>query len=309
MSSYLTVILYNGLCNRLLPIVSALRLAKKCNKKTNLVWTYTPQRSCLSYFGDFCKYEDLFLPVDGMFLELDIKEYEKVYEFYYWLNLDLVVDINIPGNININYALYPLICNEDNSDIFKNFKKTLNLPGELIFDEVGKEIADEMKKSIVPIPELQNEIDSCVKNFFSDMIGIHIRKSDGGFKEYDWNSIIKKLIKNCKEWTSSSNNRGIFLATDDQDVYIEFASKLGHKLIFYNPPDKLCNCVSSSKFNNDKYNVLTAVVEMYLLGKCNKMIIGTVDSTFSICGMMLGENDVLKYLINTEESVPEFKIN
>jgi hypothetical protein len=193
MSSYLTVILYNGLCNRLLPIVSALRLAKKCNKKTNLVWTYTPQRSCLSYFGDFCKYEDLFLPVDGMFLELDIKEYEKVYEFYYWLNLDLVVDINIPGNININYALYPLICNEDNSDIFKNFKKTLNLPGELIFDEVGKEIADEMKKSIVPIPELQNEIDSCVKNFVSDMIGIHITSAAGGARLIFGSGITFKL--------------------------------------------------------------------------------------------------------------------
>jgi hypothetical protein len=36
------------------------------------------------------------------------------------------------------------------------------------------------------------------------------------------------------------------------------------------------------------------------------MIIGTVDSTFSICGMLLTDKDVVKYLINSEESVPEF---
>ena len=306
MSSFLTVILYNGLCNRLLPIISAIRLARKCNKKINVVWTYTPQRSCLSYYGDLCKFQELFLPVDDLVVDLDLKEYEKVYEFYYWLNLDLVIDISIKGNINVNYALYPIISNEDDSDIFRNFKKTLNLPGELVFDKVGDEIADEMKKSIIPIPELQNEIDKCYSNFCSEMIGIHIRKSDGGFKEYNWDSIIKKLIKHSRDWVSISPNRGIFLATDDENVYIEFASKLGHKLIFYNPPEKLCNYGSSSKFNNDKYNVFSAVIEMYLLGKCNKMIIGTVDSTFSICGMLLTDKNVLKYLINSEESVPEF---
>ena len=46
---------------------------------------------------------------------------------------------------------------------------------------------------------------------------------------------------------------------------------------------------------------------MYLLGKCNRMIIGTVDSTFSICGMLLAENDIQKYLISDEESVPIFE--
>ena len=301
--SYLTLVVYNGLCNRLLPLISSLRLAKKCNKKVNMIWTYTPQRSCLTYFGDYCKFLDLFITPDNLVYENTDIENVKTYDFFYWMNLDLVVDIKLEGNIYINYALYPLICEEDNTEVFKNFKKTLNKNGEFILDDVGKEIADEMKL-LRPIQELQNEIDKCSINFFPEMIGIHIRKSDGGFTKYDWKSITKKLIAQCKKWCN--NKRGIFLATDDCETYINFASNLGRNVVFYDPPKILCGNTSSNKFNNDKYNVVCGVVEMYLLGKCNKTIIGTVDSTFSICGMLLANNNVAKYLIDNEESVPSF---
>ena len=92
------------------------------------------------------------------------------------------------------------------------------------------------------------------------------------------------------------------------DVYIEFASSLGSKLIFYNPPDNLNNSVSTSgnKFSNDKFNVMCAVVELYLLGSCNKMIIGTADSTFSLCAMLMTDDNVKKFLINSVDNVPSF---
>ena len=301
--SYLTIVVYNGLCNRLLPLISALRLARKCNKIVNMIWTYTPQRSCLTYFGDYCNLLDLFNKPENLIYEKTDIDHVKTYDFYYWLNLDLVIDIKIEGNIYVNYALYPIVCEEDNTDVFLNFKKTLNKKGEFILDDVGKEMADEMK-SLSPINELQIEIEKCFTGFFKEMIGIHIRKTDGGFVKYNWKAIIKKLISQCQKWCNSE--RGVFLATDDSEVYVSFASNLGRNLIFYNPPKTLCGSTSSNKFNNDKYNVICGVVEMYLLGKCNKMIIGTVDSTFSICGMLLGENDVQKYLISDEESVPVF---
>lgn len=301
--SYLTIVVYNGLCNRLLPLISALRLARKCNKTVNMIWTYTPQRSCLTYFGDYCNLLDLFDKPENLVYEKNDIEHVKTYDFYYWLNLDLVIDIKIEGNIYVNYALYPIICEEDNTDVFLNFKKTLNKKGEFILDDVGKEMADEMRK-LSPVKELKTEIEKCFTGFFKEMIGIHIRKTDGGFVNYNWKAIIKKLISQCQKWCNSE--RGVFLATDDSEVYISFASNLGRNLVFYNPPKLLCGSTSTNKFNNDKYNVICGVVEMYLLGKCNSMIIGTVDSTFSICGMLLGENDVQKYLISDEESVPIF---
>ena len=196
-----------------------------------------------------------------------------------------------------------MICEEDKTEVFKNFQNVIDKKGEFILDDVGKEIADEMRR-LSPIKELQIEIENCFKGFFKEMIGIHIRKTDGGFVNYDWESIIKKLISQCQNWCNS--NRGIFLATDDLEVYNSFANNLGKNLVFYNPPTILCGSTSSNKFNNDKYNVFCGAVDMNLLGKCNKMINGTVNSTFSICGMLLAEDNIKKYLISDEESIPMF---
>jgi len=303
--SYLTVVVYNGLCNRLLPLISAMRLAKKSNRKVNMIWGYTPVRSCMTYFGGYCTFEDLFITPPNLVHEQQNIEHSKTYDFYYWLNLDHVVDINLPGNIYVNYALYTLISQDDSSDIFKNFKRTLSTPGKLIFDEIGKELSDEMKM-LRPIPELQYEIDKCHKNFSKNMIGIHLRTSDGDFTKNNWKLIIKKLLIECKKWCSVCENRGIFLATDNSEVFVEFAGSLSSKLIIYTPLESLCGNTSSNKFNNDKYNVLVGVVELFLLGKCNCKIIGTCESTFSAVGMLLAEDTVEKYLINDAESVPKF---
>ena len=65
------------------------------------------------------------------------------------------------------------------------------------------------------------------------------------------------------------------------------------------------------KFNNDKFNVLCGLVEMYLLGECNKGVVGPVSSTFSVCGMLIGEgkkeeNNIRKnYLIKSVEDIPD----
>ena len=295
--SYLTVVLYNGLCNRLLPLVSALRLAKKSNRVVNVIWGYTPVRSCMTYYGGHCTFQDLFIEPENLIFEKHDIQYSKTYDYYYWLNLDHFVDIKLDGSIYVNYALYTLISEEDDTDVFKNFKQTLKKTGELIFDRVGEELSMEIK-ALRPIPELQNEI--------PNMIGLHLRTSDGDFTKINWKSIIKKLILSCKKWCSQDQKRGVFLATDNSEVFIEFASSLSSKLIIYNPPSVLGGNVSSNKFNNDKYNVLVAVVELFLLGKCNEKIIGTCESTFSAVGMLLAENTVKKYLINDEDSIPDF---
>lgn len=305
----LTVVLHNGICNRLLPLISTIRLARKSNRKTNIVWTYTPVRSCIAYHGDLCKYEDLFIKSNDILMELSSDINNKIYEFRYWENKDHVIDISGNDNIFVNYALYTIISTDDDqSTIFKNFKSIIDKPQEIIKDDIAKEFRDILKNDIVPVNELQKEIDHLYKSFYKNMVGIHIRKSDGGFANYNWKEMTKILIKQSKEWCKEDNNNGIFLATDDMDIYIEFASVLGNKMIFYNPPEILCNTKSTSgnKFSNDKYNALTAVVELNLLGKCNKYIIGTADSTFSVCGMLLSEDETRCFLINDINNIPKF---
>jgi len=306
----ITVVLHNGMCNRLLPLISSIRLAEKHNKKVNIIWTYTPVRSCIAYHGELCKFNDLFIKPDNVVLDAIQNDNQIVYEFRFWENKDHVVDEITNQNIFINYALYTIISEQDDKkSIFKNLKSVIVQPQELILDNIGIELGNILKYKLLPIPELQKEIESTFSYFNENMIGIHIRRSDGGFSKYNWKEIIKILVKQCKEWCLKENN-GVFLATDDMNTYIEFVSVLGNKLIFYNPPDILCNTKSTSgnKFSNDKYNTLTAVVELYLLGKCNRYIIGTADSTYSVCAMLMSNEETKKYLINDVINIPKFLI-
>jgi hypothetical protein len=142
------------------------------------------------------------------------------------------------------------------------------------------------------------------------MLGIHIRGSDGGFIDIDWYNIIEKLLIICEKWCSNKDN-GVFLTADKFEYFTEF-SKLGTKLFFYFPPKVLENTISidesNTKFNNDKYNVLSGLVDMYLLSHCNRYIIGTTDSTFSFCGMLLASDTTEKYLINSVTDVENLNL-
>lgn len=302
----ITVVLHNGLNNRNLPLASVLRLAKKSNRKVNIIWTYTPVRSCLEYKGDLCKFNEIYKNIDNVTIDdPSNKQYQKIYEFKYWDNLDHVIDLSGNDNIFINYALYPIISFDDKSNILSNTQNTLNTANYLELDDVCYEIGDIMNNVLKPIDELQNEIDNCFKKFKKNMLGLHIRTTDGDFVNYNWNKICDKLMEECEKWLKKDLiNNAIFLATDDLNIYIKFLSHFGNSLIFYNPPEKLCNTKSNTKFNNDKYNVLVGVIELYLLSKCNCYIIGTSKSTFSFCGMLMSKKETKKYLINSVDTVP-----
>ena len=281
-------------------------LQKKSNRKVYVIWNYTPTRSCIPYMGEKSHFRDFFKSNEYIIVDKTIElQYEVEYDFQYWLKKDMIVNINHSGNIFINYGLYTLISEDDDpNSMFKDLFNTISKPCQIEFDNIGVELGL-IFKSLHLIDELQIEIDKTQKLFLNNMIGIHIRKTDGGFVHYDWVNIIKKLLSHAHRWCMYKNN-GIFLATDDFTTYLEFKRELGDKLIFYNPPQILCNTLSQDKFQNDKYNVLCGLVEMNLLGLCNKYIIGTVDSTFSICAMLLSNSNTKKYLINNADNVPDF---
>ena len=310
---YITAVVHNGLANRLLPIISCLRLAKKTNRKLNIIFNGTPVRSCIRYDGEHCAYYDLFKPHDNIvvdYVPLDDLNYERTFHFEYWLNKDMVIDTSGSCNIFTNYGLYTIISEDDNQDsICKNLKFIIEKPGQLFFDDIAIELGDILRNEIKPVDELQIQIDKYKSKFKSNMIGIHIRSTDGGFVDIKWDAMVQKLITQSNLWCKESKDNGVFLATDNSKYYIEFASKLtSDQFVFYNPPEILCNTRSTNvdKFNNDKFNVLSATIEMYLLGSCNAKIIGTASSTFSVCAMLIAEKDVDKFIIKSVDDINFF---
>jgi len=310
---YITAVVHNGLANRLLPIISCLRLAKKTNRKLNIIFNGTPVRSCIRYDGEHCAYYDLFKPHDDIVVDYNPNDdisYKRTFHFEYWLNKDMIIDTSGYCNIFTNFGLYTMISQDDNQDsICKNLKFIIEKPGQLIFDDIGIELGSILRNEIKPVDELQIQIDKYKAKFKPHMIGIHIRSTDGGFVDIKWDDMVQKLIAQCSLWCKVSKDNGVFLATDNPKYYIEFASKLtSDQFVFYNPPEILCNTRSTNvdKFNNDKFNVLSATVEMYLLGCCNTKIIGTAASTFSVCAMLIAENNVDKFLIKCVDDINFF---
>jgi len=296
---------HNGTYNRLIMLASVIRLGKKSNRKINAIWTLTLGRSTLPYFGDRCSFYEIFQPIENVMIDGPNASDSTVYHFRYWENLDHIIDIQTPGNIFIDFALFSIVSKEDATNIFNNLKNYIGVAQEVKFDTIGEEIGEIMRNDFKPIEPLQNEIDSFQKTFLKNMVAIHIRSTDGGFKEYNWKAILKKLISNCKKWVSKSSEHGVFLATDDPEIYVEFTIALGRKLLFYTPPTVLCGCKSEDKFGNDKYNVLCGIIESRLLSKTNQYLIGTCQSTFSMGAMLMADKHVKKFMIDDDKNVPE----
>jgi hypothetical protein len=201
-----------------------------------------------------------------------------------------------------------IIDETEKSEIFTNLQRVIKIPQEIKMDYIGLELGDLFRNNFKPLPELQSEIDKIHKTFKKNMVGIHIRATEQSFEAYNWTEIIKNIGKQAKEWISKDpENNGVFLATDNPNMYVKFAIQLGNKLIFYQPPKILGGVTAEDKFGNNKLNILVAVIELYLLGKCNVAVIGTTDSTFSMAALLLSTPTTRKFMINAPENVPSFE--
>lgn len=312
----LSVVVHNGLANRLLPLISCLRLAKKSGRLLNVIFNGTPVRSCIRYDGAPCKFYDLFEKnEDILVVDKDTSGivYERSYDFEYWLNKEMVIDVGGDGHVYTNYGLYTIIgVEDDQNSMCKLLRDVIEKPGEIHLDGIAQELGEILRTDIKPVAELQREINLYKeKRFKKHMVGIHIRSTDGGFTDIKWDKMVQDLIKKSKVWCGKSEENGVFLATDNGKYYVDFASKLvTDQFVFYNPPEILCGTESTNvdKFNNDKFNVLCGLIEMYLLGECSQGIVGTASSTFSVCGMLIGSghhHNSRNYLIKSVEDIPD----
>jgi hypothetical protein len=290
--------LFNGICNRLIPIASALRLAKKTGRKVMVFWTDNPGRSLLTYHGQSTNFEDIFEPIENMeFLSMvQINEYLDTSDHY-----DCHVLVPFPiVNTNTDKHIFVVYC------VNTIFSKDDEINQQYVLKDIGKFIEDsvfmEMKsvlRELCPVTHLKNEIDKIYETKMKGriMVGLHIRRTDGSFKEKDWKKTDQTLLLRARSW--AHEGYVFFLATDSPRHEHDFKMALGNSLITYEP--------RFNKFGNDRNNVLAAVVDLYLLSKCDRAIIGTVESSFSLTAALLSEKTPLWMISENCNSV--FKIH
>lgn len=295
----INLVVYNGLCNRLIPLISCYRIAKLYNKHLNILWNGPPVRSCINYTDNKpCLFEDIFEKLEGVsivnqeeFEKLTIKS-DKVYKFHYENCKKLVIEPEKYENICIYLALYPILLQTDNIKDYIEFTLDSEKSSDGLFQN---EIFKQLKISfncLKPIKEVQQIIDNVYEKFSKNMIGLHIRKTDGGFTHMNWNEIDKVLISKLKHWVKQNLDNKIFLATDCKKTQNKYKFYFNNRIIFYNP--------KQTKFDNNHFNVICGVVDLFLLSKCNIAIIGTLASSFSLTSGLL--SNIPLWLVKNEKS-------
>lgn len=293
--------LFNGICNRLIPIMSALRLAQKNNRQVLVYWTLNPGRGCLTYFGESCMFEDIFEHLPNLYIvpqpELDRHQPgADFYNFDYSKLNKAIVNMETDRVIFIFFAIHAIFSHKDNPEDYEKYK--LHISGKFEEDLVYQELK-QMFKLLKPVQSIQNEINKVSAQFTDKMIGLHIRRTDGMFLDADWSKTDDALIKKTEEWVE--NGYKIFLATDSFYYEKRFKQRFEDNIIVY-------TTLNSYKFRNDKINNIAAVVDLYLLSKCNKAIIGTTGSSFSLVASLLSYNTPLWYIFTDPDSVGKIEV-
>ena len=277
---------HSGLGNKIIPLLSILRIAQKENKKVNCYWSNLNRNFKKLDNTHFLK---LFEPINNINFINGIK-YNKIKNSN-TIYLHTLESHSIKGYIK-STKLNSI--NKNKIIVVENIVHYISLQNEIVFkkydrwplgdvtkSDVIKEICKYAKK-LKPLKDIQNKIDNIVTNLNIDKIkylGVHVRVKDGGHPKNNVNTLINKVqifLNKNPDWK-------IYLATDSLDIEKKICNKFPNKVCYMkNPFGKKYK----DKVKNNLYGLKNAICELFILSKCNKLL-GTKKSSFSVLAWLL----------------------
>ena len=124
-----------------------------------------------------------------------------------------------------------------------------------------------LKKLVVPLPDIHEKIDQCMQNFTGNTIGVHVRRTYGGFPS--------KTFAKIEEFIDTYTNSKVFVCVDTPSDLDEF-KMYGDRLIYLEQKNK----------NRTVDGMKEALADFCLLSMCQEMV-GTLNSSFSQMAQML----------------------
>jgi len=275
-----------GLNNRLVPLLSLLRIAKKEKKKIKCYWSKD------TYSNNTLHFTDLFNSIDNI-------EFISLNEYMNKFNDQNSKIYNKDGSDrNRNEIIYK----EDKNDIIV-FNQIVHLISYKNDNVIGnyvpypyerKEIIQiiielrNIVKYLKPIEKIQSKIDYNVKKFKNNnVIGLHIRTTDGGFTDIPSMDVLDFI--NSK--LNIDKNIKIYISCDNFPLEKNIRTIFKNNIIFFSNPfgDNYLD-----KFNRKSWSTINAVCEMYILSKCNKFY-GTPGSSMSFMVWLLRNDKFLEF--------------
>jgi hypothetical protein len=256
-----------GLCNRMRAIDSAICLAQATNSDLHVLWYMN--------FELNCRFEDLWHIPPGIATIVEIQTKTKVDELlqkfyrrkiggfvynFYCKYFSGDFDLVLPYSQMELYNRHDYIdC--DFKEIVAGKRVSIVTPDRFYGD-------DRLLHNFVPIDSLDRIINDLVVNF-SSVVGVHIRRTDNeNSKKY---SSTAKFVEFMSAEIETDDRTKFFVATDS----IEEEENL--KTIF---PDRIITYPKKSLDRNDPIAIQSALIDLYCLSKCRKLL-GSYWSSFS----------------------------
>ena len=288
---------HSGLCNRLIPFITSMNLAKDLNSEYYLYWDDECQDLLYKYKGEKTKYNHLFELMDNI-------NYINNEQFNKFLNCNdskLIINFNTEFKYNkkdlLNYECiifnnyyYPIYL-ENDLITFKNYSENFNF-NQSWHQKINTTFNNIKLKNI-----LSNKI---IKFNNSELIGIHLRHNEtkwaerNNVNEYNY---LKILIKKMYDEIKINKNIKFFISTSNKNLLIKLESIFKDRISYFK--DRFGNPKTDYFYNNNSENDfctlnknLNGLVDLILLSKCYK-IYCKKSSSFSICAHLINNKSKL----------------
>jgi hypothetical protein len=257
-----SIVLYNGLGDKLLDLIGFYILCKYLNYKPNVTFRSTEHAWGVSnYDMRLFKFSEITITNDK-------------HNFY-------VISHNASGSIS-PYKLYEFI------------KHFLN---EITFEQISNDFVEYSKKIIQPSEIILQKIPNNIEKAY----GIHLRKTDkvndyGDIRHENLTNefliIIDKLLEDVKNIIMDEEEPIFFIASEDNNWKLEIINRINN---ISNNNNKQIKILTVDYDNKDNYINYISVLDMFCLSKCKEILQGVKYSTFSIVASLLGNNKLRNY--------------
>jgi len=274
----------SGLNNKLIPLLSLLRIAKKENKNIKCYWRNDAYLS-KSLFNFYDLFENI-KEIDFISPSDFLKEYNNKNNIVYNKSgsdrdrNEIIYKTN--NKPSVFFKIVHMISYKNDNVIGKYVPYTRESTlKSLIIDELREVITD-----LKPKKDILNKINfDLFKN--NKILGLHIRTTDGGFKYIPKNNIfnyVSNFLKNNPLYK-------IYISCDNFKLEQKIIQKFPNKIYYLKNP---FGNKYEDKFNRSTFGTKNAVCEMFSLSKCSKFV-GTPGSSFSFMVWLLRNDNVLKF--------------
>ena len=258
-NNYLSILLYNGLGDKLLDVIGIYVLCKYLNYKPHVIFDNNNNR--FNYDIRLFNFNEITISDD-------------ICNFYL-------------GDRNPSTTLCPY-------KVYEFIKQFLD---EITFEQISNDFIEYSKIIIQPSEIILSKIPNNIEKAYgihlrkSDKIcNIGDPRHENTRSEFE--IIINKLLDDVKNIIISEEEPTFLIVSEDNNWKLEIQNCITNISINKNKQIKIIDIDYDNKDNYSNYN---SVLDMFCLSKCKEILQGVKYSTFSILASLLGNNKIRNY--------------